>query len=469
MKFEIGRLNSHFQTVVMPIFADGLADGPKLPEIIGTARVQPHMGARQATTWLYGRDNQPDILLVGLGEADKFQPCLIREAAGNAARALDKEQRLKAAVAFEALPGLLPEDIAAWVEGSLLGIYSFDKYTRKPKERAMGTTRFIGEAHHYADWEEAIRLGQTRAESTIWARELANEPPNRLRPQTLAERVIERFAATTAKVTIYRAEELERSGFAGTAAVGKGSAYPPLFIEVRYCSDETKPLIAWIGKGITFDTGGISLKRDHDISDMRMDMAGAAAVLGALDLVVRSGAAANVAVLVPAAENSPSDRALLPGEIIRYANGLTVQVGNTDSEGRLVLADALLHAHRLGAETAIDLATLTYAVVGALGSKVAGILGDDGLARELQAAGRPFDERLWQLPLVEEYESYLDSDYADTNNISHVGEAGAITAAFFLRKFDMNGVKAVSSASGEKAVGATGYGVRMLAESIMRS
>lgn len=480
MRFETGGRDSHYQTLIMPLFKDSLPDESKLPEMMGNTKLLPYMGARQATTWIYGNNNQPDILLIGLGEAAKFQSCLIREAAGCAGRALEKEQRLTAAVTFDSLypsgsySGLQPEDIAAWVEGMLLGTYTFDKYTMKAKELAKGTICFIGEAN--TGWEEAIRLGQVRANSTIWARELANEPPNRLRPQTLAERVKERFVATKAQVTIYEAAELEAGGFAGTAAVGRGSAHSPLFIDIRYCTDESKPLTALIGKGVTFDTGGISLKRDHDISDMRMDMAGAAAVLGALDLIVHSGAAANVAVLVPVAENAVSGGALLPGEIIRYASGLTVQVGNTDSEGRLILADALLHARRIGAATAIDLATLTYAVVGALGSRMAGILGDDGLALELRAAGEPFDERLWQLPLVEEYESYLDSDYADTNNISHVGEAGAITAALFLRKFvhpelkwahiDMSGVKAVSSANGEKAVGATGYGVRMLARHV---
>ena len=181
----------------------------------------------------------------------------------------------------------------------------------------------------------------------------------------------------------------------------------------------------------------------------------------------------NVAVLVPSAENSPSGCAMLPGEIIRYANGLTVQVGNTDSEGRLILADALIYAHRLGAVQAVDVATLTYSIVGALGSKVAGILGDDRLVNAIKAAGEPFGENVWQLPLVDEYECYLDSDYADTSNISRVGEAGAITSSLFLRKFvhpeltwahiDMNGPKDSSSAKGELAVGATGFGARMLA------
>ncbi|MDQ6422309.1 leucyl aminopeptidase family protein [Paenibacillus sp. LHD-117] len=482
MIFDIGREDG-VRTVVLPVFTDSLQILQGSRDSLRSTTLPAHAGDRHAATWYFGHNGQPDLLIVGMGDASKYQPSFMREAAGNAARALLKEKRLAAAVSFEALVpvgrfgGCAPEPIAAWVEGSLLGAYSFDKYKRNASARESMNV-FIA-AEDRIEHREAIFLGQARAESTIWARDLANEPPNYLRPRTLAERAIERFAGTAAQVSVYEGGELERLGFAGLAAVGKGSDHPPVFIELRYCTDKAKPLVALIGKGITFDTGGISLKRDNDISDMRMDMAGAAGVLGALDILVRTGAAANVAVLVPSAENSPSGRALLPGEVIRYANGLTVQVGNTDSEGRLVLADALLYASRIGAETAIDLATLTYSVIGALGSKMAGILGDDPLAQEIKLAGEPYGEFVWQLPLVDEYESYLDSDYADVCNISRVGEAGVITSSLFLRKFvhpslkwahiDMSGTKDSSSAKGQFAVGATGFGARMLAEFLVRN
>ncbi|WP_219834162.1 M17 family metallopeptidase [Paenibacillus sp. R14(2021)] len=480
MKFEIEGDRST-DTLIMPIYIEDLPQLPKLRKTPAADKIQPYMGARHAVTWFYGHSGEPDLMLVGLGERTKFQPAGIREAAGNAGRALLKEKRQAADVSFELLQphGLFgseaADEIAAWVEGALLGTYVFDTYKGRA-DADPAVMRFIGQKS--PAWTGAVRLGEVRARSTMWARDLTNEPPNRLRPRNLAERAVARFAGTQAQVTVHEGEALERLGFAGLAAVGRGSAHPPVFLEIRYCSDAAKPYTALIGKGITFDTGGISLKRDNDISDMRMDMAGAAAVLGALDILVQSGAAANVTVLVPAAENTPSDRSMLPGELIRYANGLTVQVGNTDSEGRLILADALIYAHRLGAAEAIDLATLTYSVVGALGSKVAGILGDDRLADALKTAGKPFGEHVWQLPLVDEYESYMDSDYADACNISRVGEAGAITASLFLRKFvhpdlawahiDMNGPKDASSAKGEFAVGATGFGARMLAAYLMK-
>ncbi|WP_308637582.1 leucyl aminopeptidase family protein [Paenibacillus silvisoli] len=475
--FQAGLAKANQKTLIIPVSTEGLADLAKSRTRFDGGALLPHMALRHAVTWFYGYAGEPDILLVGLGEAAKVQPLFIREAAGSAGRSVLQNGRTDAFVSFEALPsagrsgGCDPEDVSAWVEGWLLGTYAFDKY--KAKQAETNSMRVHLDCGDGPEWQEAVRLGRIRAEGTLWARDLANEPPNYLRPRDLAERAAARFAGTQAAVNVYEGEQLERMGFAGLAAVGKGSAYPPVMIEIRYCTDAAKPLTALIGKGITFDTGGISLKRDHDISDMRMDMAGAAGVLGALDILVRGGAPANVAVLVPAAENTPSDRSLLPGEVIRYANGVTVQVGNTDSEGRLILADTLIYARQIGAVEAVDMATLTYYVVGALGSKVAGILGDHELAQALRSAGEPFGERVWQLPLVDDYEAYLDSDYADTSNISKVGEAGTITAALFLRKFvhpdlrwahiDMNGPKASSSAKGELAAGATGYGARMLA------
>ena len=284
LKFEISGAFTA-ETLIIPVFVESLAELPKFQKPLDSVKILPHMGARHAVTWVYGHSGQEDLMLLGLGEAAKFRSSFIREAAGNAGRALLKEKRRTAAVSFEGLlaAGLLDslhaDDIAAWVEGSLLGTYSFDKYKAKPLEGTDVTVYFIGEDSR--EWTEAIRLGQVRAESTMWARDLANEPPNCLRPRDLAERTAERFIGTLAQVTIHEGEALERLGFAGLAAVGKGSVNPPVFLELRYCTDAAKPLVALIGKGITFDTGGISLKRDNDISDMRMDMAGAAA--GALE------------------------------------------------------------------------------------------------------------------------------------------------------------------------------------------
>jgi len=472
------------QTLIYPVYeqnVERILDLPRVRHLFDVSVLRPHMGAKDAITWFYGRLGQPDVVIVGMGDASLIHPVRIREAAGNTGRAAAKEKCGNVHVSFQALwdaniaSDQEAEAISAWVEGWKLGMYSFDKYKTKSDKLEIPILSFDGQTG--LEIQEAIRQGEIHAEGTIWARDLANEPANYLRPLVLTDKVMERFAGTGVEINVYTGEELEKQGFAGVIAVGKGSAYSPAFIELRYCTDASKPLTALIGKGITFDTGGISLKKDYDISSMRMDMAGAAGVLGALDIVVKSGASANIAVLVPTAENVISGNCLLPSDVIRYANGLTVQVGNTDSEGRLILADALIHAHRIGAVEAIDMATLTYAVVGALGTKIAGIFGDDGLVGLCKNAGEPFGEKVWQLPLVDEYESYLDSTYADVCNISSGDGGGAISAALFLRKFvhpslkwahiDMNGPKDSSSASGQQAIGATGFGARMLASFVM--
>ncbi|WP_256758138.1 M17 family metallopeptidase [Cohnella sp. WQ 127256] len=471
-------------TLIIPVYQESLErilELPQVGQLFDSSVLRAHMATKDAITWFYGRLGQPDVVIVGMGEAALIHPARIREAAGNTGRAVAKVQCRTAHVSFQALWDVNTasdqeaEAVAAWVEGWNLGTYSFNKYKTRTEKREAPTLRFDGQSS--SQIQEAIRQGEIHAEGTIWARDLANEPANHLRPLQLADKVMERFAGTDVEIKVFTGADLEQQNFAGVIAVGKGSVFPPAFIELRYCTDDSKPLTALIGKGISFDTGGVSLKRDFDISSMRMDMAGAAGVLGALDIVVKSRASANIVVLVPTAENVISGNSVLPSDVIQYANGLTVQVGNTDSEGRLVLADALIYAHRIGASEAIDMATLTYAVVGALGSRIAGIFGDDELVRRCKDSGEPYGEKVWQLPLVDEYESYMDSTYADVCNISSGEGAGAITAALFLRKFvhptlrwahiDMNGPKDSSSAKGEQAIGATGFGARMLAKYVM--
>ncbi|MCQ6559466.1 leucyl aminopeptidase family protein [Paenibacillus mendelii] len=483
MKIEAGWL-AEAQVIIVPLFKESLDNAGSYPgpalELLNRYEIRPSMVEKNAVTWLFGERGKPDTLLLGLGEAQAYHPERIREAAGTAGRAVRKEGRSTANVSFAALQPYggyaggtsLAGLAAAWTEGWLLGSYEYDAYKSKSVPR-IETDVYLNEEVGGDPLASAIQLGRIRAEGTLLARELANEPPSVLYPASLASRVKERFSGTAVEVKVYEGEELERLQMAGLLAVGRGSKHAPAFLELRYQTDDSLPLIALVGKGITFDTGGISLKRDNNISDMRMDMAGGAAVIGALDMIARSGMKANVAVLIPAAENAIGKDALLPGEILRYANGVSVQVGNTDAEGRLVLADALIHAKRIGAHEVIDMATLTYSVVGALGSRIAGIWGDEALARTLCEIGSSVGEKLWIMPLAEEYVTYLDSDCADSSNISRVGEAGAIVAALFLRKFvdpsmrwahiDMAGLKESSSARGYIVPGATGFGARLLA------
>lgn len=467
MMFKVGKQEG-VQVTVYPIFTEGAeASFLSLP-------LQKHMGDRGAVTWFYGRKNEQHLLFVGLGLMQKFELECLREAAGNAARAVEQHRLPIAAVSLEGCRDScnMQQAVTAWVEGWMLGTYAYDTFKSVKSIRHVNSVIFDLEAQQ--PWQEAIAQGEARAAGIAFARDLGNAPANHLRPKTLADRVVERFAGSDVQVTCYAGEQLAERRMCGLIGVGKGSPNPPVMIEIRYCTDPSKELIALVGKGITFDTGGISLKRDNNISDMRLDMGGAAAVIGAVDIIRNSSLKVNLVAIIAAAENVPDGNALLPGDVLQYPNGVSVQVGNTDSEGRLVLADGLIHAHTLGAKEVVDMATLTYSCQGALGSKYAGIWGHEHTVSTIRSLCCFTGEKVWELPLADEYEGYLKSDYADICNISCVGEASAITAALFLRKFvhhsmkwahiDMAAMKEASATSGYVVAGATGYGTRMLAD-----
>src|SRR5699024_7457924 len=295
--------------------------------------------------------------------------------------------------------------ITAFVEGWHLGAYKFVNY--KSKDEAFVTELLFNNEKDIAQY---VATGQIRASATAFSRDLMNEVPNVLNPETFPTVLKEQFADTDVDVTIYDEAQLKEMEMHGILSVCRGSKYSPAFVELTYRGDESKPLVALVGKGVTFDTGGISLKGSRDLSDMRMDMGGAAAVAGAMDLLAKTKAKVNVVALIQIVENMPDNQSLLPGEVIRYKNGHTVQVGNTDAEGRLILADGLIRAGELKAEYVINIATLTGAVVNALGSKVAGIFGDETLSQEMKKVGDYNGDFVWPMPLVEDYESYLKSD-----------------------------------------------------------
>lgn len=358
--------------------------------------------------------------------------------------------------------------IIAFVEGWNLGTYKFITY--KSKATVFATELVLNESNTFKTETER---GQLRANAMAFSRDLMNELSNVLNPETFPEVLKENFAQTDVKINVLDKAKIEELKMNGLLTVGRGSEYDPSFVEIKYEGDPSKPLVALVGKGVTFDTGGISLKGSRDLSDMRMDMGGAAAVSGAMKLLAESNAKVNVIALLPIVENMPDSKAVLPGEVIQYKNGHTVQIGNTDAEGRLILADGLIRAGEHNAEYVVNIATLTGAIVSALGSKIAGVFGDDTLAADIKAIGDENGDFNWQMPLVDAYDSYLNSDYADFSNISSKGEAGAITAGLFLRRFvpenckwlhvDMAGVME-STNVGYYAKSATGFGARLLAD-----
>lgn len=368
--------------------------------------------------------------------------------------------------AFESLHD--KEIISAFVEGWTLGAYAFDTYKSK-KSNSTVPLQFQDESAI----DKEISRGQIRAAATAFSRDLTNEIPSTLTPETFPEVLNKAFDNSNVEITVHDKAALETMKMNGILTVNRGSKFNPALIELHYQGDSTKPLVVLVGKGVTFDTGGISLKGGRNISDMRMDMGGAAAVAGAVKLLAESNADVNVIGLIQTVENTPSKDAVLPGDVITYKNGHTVQIGNTDAEGRLILADGLIRAGELNAEYIVDIATLTGSIERALGQKLAGVFGDDNLMSTMKTIGDINGDRVWPMPLVEEYEKTLHSDYADFCNISNMGPAGAIVAALFLRKFvpenskwlhvDMAGVME-SKNEGYYTSAASGYGARLLAD-----
>ena len=332
-------------------------------------------------------------------------------------------------------------------------------------------------ADRQADLERGLREGRILAEAVITARQLGNRPANDLTPARLAEAAARLEGLPGISVTVLDEAELRRRGFGAILAVGQGSAQPPRLIAIDYVGPgrdiAEAPDAAFVGKGVTFDTGGISLKPREGMEDMKFDMMGAAAVVGALEAVARLQLPARLLGVVAAVENMPGGRAFKPGDVITTYDGTTVEVNNTDAEGRLILADALAYARERGARRLVDLATLTGAMVIALGNHVAGLFAnDDGWAARILRAAEAAGEPLWRLPLVAAYRERLRSEYADLRNTGG-RPAGSITAALFLQTFagdtpwahlDIAGVAWSDKVEGDHGKGATGYGVRTLVE-----
>ncbi|MFD1037483.1 M17 family metallopeptidase [Virgibacillus byunsanensis] len=417
-------------------------------------------------------------LIVGIKEVSENTQTYekVRMLAGSIARALGGRKVEQASITEKELTkafySLTTESvITAFVEGWSLGSYQFLTY--KSKGDSVKTELQVKADEKFQSFVEA---GKNRAEAMAFSRDLMNEIPSILNPSTFPSILDKEFADTDVEVTVFDKEELEKREMNGLLTVGRGSKHSPAFVELSYCGDESKPLVALVGKGVTFDTGGISLKKGRDLSNMRYDMGGSAAVAGAMKLLAASKANVNVVALIPIAENVPDRHAVIPGDVVHYKNGLHVQVGNTDAEGRLILADGLIRAGELKADYVVDIATLTGAILNALGSKLAGVFGDEELSAEMKQIGDENGDFNWPMPLVDAYDSYLESEYADFNNTNGKAEAGSIVAALFLRRFvpenckwlhvDMAGVMSTQE-RGYYSKAASGFGARLLADFVV--
>ena len=366
--------------------------------------------------------------------------------------------------------------VGSATEGFVLGDYRFDKYLQKKSaRRASASVSLVCRPAERKKAERDLMRYRVVSEEVNRARDLVNEPGDRVYPKTLA--TVARKIATAGKLraTIVSGAQLEKQGYTGLVAVGKGSLYPPCLIVLRYRpAKKSKHHLALVGKGITFDTGGISIKPSEGMWTMKGDMAGGAAVLAAMAAIAKLKPKVAVTGIIAAAENFPGPKAQRPGDIFVAKNGKSVMVDNTDAEGRLVLTDALARAGEEKATHIVDAATLTGAVIRALGTSVAGIMGNDpDLVRAVIDAGARHGEAYWELPLIEEYRELLKTPYADLSNIG--GKfAGAITAGLFLQEFipdgalwahlDIAGPFILEKKWKYYPEGATGFGVKTFVE-----
>jgi leucyl aminopeptidase len=416
-------------------------DGDDLPEPLAGAPGSEDVKGGYKKTSLIHPEKPRRALVVGLGNRGEFEPERARVAGAIAARGAGSMD--VSSMTLAGPDGEDPKALAtAAVEGVILGSYRFDRYKSKKDEDDSGeggsATRIeelqvIGDGG-IAEDVEAARIG---AEAENFARELQDLPSNVVTPSYLSGRakaIADEHSSVTCEV-MGRAQ-IKEKGMGGLVAVSQGTEEEPQLIVLRYEAGGDRETLGLVGKGVTFDSGGISIKPSGGMQEMKMDMSGAAAVLEAVSAIAKLELPINILAVIPTTENMPSGTAVKPGDIITQLNGKTVEVNNTDAEGRLILADALAYSVELGADRIVDLATLTGAVIVALGSTYAGLISnDDDFAAEVEGAGGRTGELAWRLPLHPEYKDLTKGSVADLTNASSKRKASTIYAGSFLEEF----------------------------------
>jgi leucyl aminopeptidase len=437
-------------------------------------RRQGFSAAKGGSLALRTASGPPSVVLLGLGPRSGLDLERWRQASAALVRAAGEGEGTAALLAPDDPPGGDITDIAAAIaEGSMLGTYRFDSYRSAPPPGRVERLVVVGRG----EWADGLRRGAAAAGAVVFARDLVNTPAGDLTPRVLAERVRERLSALAGTtVEVWDEDRIARERLGGLLAVARGSAEPPRLVRASYAppgeENGDRPHVVLVGKGITFDSGGLSLKPAEGMMTMKDDMSGAAIVLSVVSACAELGVPVKVTAIAPMTENMPGGRAQKPGDVFTARNGSTVEVLNTDAEGRLVLADALSLASELSPDAIVDVATLTGAQVIALGRGMAAILGNDrALIDSLQAAGDRAGERLWPLPLPDDYGEHIDSEIADMKNIGRAREAGTIVAAMLLARFvdgvpwahlDIAGPARSEESSGYLSKGGTAFGVRAL-------
>ena len=432
-----------FQAIVFGVYED--LDFSRLPKNADLAKnaKQVRFKGKEGEAFfafdLYGNPKK-HLLVVGLGKRGNFGPSTLRKAAALAARrlrtrfitsaafhfALDKVEKAKADLIGRAL-----------IEGVILGNERFSEFHSDEEAHFAGLEKatFLVSGGK-ALFEEGGRTGAVLAEATLFARNLVTTPSNLLTPEEMAVKAKDIAKESGFTIKVLDAAACKKLGMGAYLAVASGSANPPRFIHISYRPRGAKFRLGLVGKGLTFDSGGISIKPSAGMGDMKDDMAGSAAVIGAMMAIGKLRPKVGVEAVMAMTENMPDGKAYRPGDIVTSMSGKTIEVKNTDAEGRLTLADALTYVQRQKVDAVMDLATLTGACVVALGPDFAGLMGNDqALLDEILDASRQSGDELWQLPLPPSYESYIKSSVADVSNIASIRWGGALTAGLFLKRF----------------------------------
>ena len=425
----------------------------------------------------------PDrVVVIGLGARDKLDAQVVRQVSGDVVRYLRQRGVSRAAtIAHGAGTGGLGPSASGQTiaEGALLGLYRFESYLSSSKEESHVDFEELVIVDQDSERVDAISAGvtagQTTADGTILARDMVNEPANVMTPTNMAEMAAQVADTQDLSLEVFEASQMGEMGMGALLGVAQGSDQPPKLIVLGYQGDPDHPEnnLGLVGKGITFDTGGISLKQAGGMESMKGDMAGGASVIAAMQIIGRVKPKINVTGIIAATENMPGGSAQRPGDVVRAMNGKTIEVINTDAEGRLVLADALCYARQQGLTRLVDVATLTGAMVTTLGKACTGVMGNDQtLVDEVTAAGRDAGEKYWQLPMFDEYKDLIKSDVADMKNTGG-RQAGSISAAFLLAEFvdgaawvhlDIAGTSTAERTKGYQVKGVTGVPARTLAQ-----
>lgn len=424
-----------------------------------------------------GKTAAERVVLIGLGQKDKAHRCTVRRTAAEACRYLQRKNINDVALAGlgDDIADLGPQDYAqALAEGALLGTYDFRRHITKEAEhgRLDKLTLVAAGGDDVAAMEAGVSQGHIVSEAAMLARDMVNEPGNYMTPTDMANIAKDIAKKYQLELTILDEPEMKKMGMGALLGVAQGSCQPPKLIALRYRGAGGDDIhLALVGKGVTFDSGGISIKPSNKMEEMKDDMAGGASVMAAISAIAQLKPRINVIAVVPAVENLPSGTAIKPGDVLVSMSGKTVEIISTDAEGRLILADALGYVNQLKPQHIVDVATLTGACIVALGVITTGAFGNDqALVDKIIAAGKKSGERVWQMPMFDEYKEQNKSQVADVKNVGDKG-AGSITAAQFLAEFagdapwvhlDIAGTANSDRERGSLVKGATGVPVRTL-------